>query len=270
MLIDVNYNPVQGYIADEGAYKTLRPSSPLNRWVQSYWQLNVSEGRFSYHSVPDNCVDWIINQDCFEDNFVIPPFVSSALFRFDGPVSFFGIRFRVLGHGGLISSPIGEWGLVSGVKAEDVMPFEFVCAVFESIAKARRFDERCNNLSETLLSIVKCPEVDSRLARFIGYCYKNISSNIDLSDKQCAEFGVSSRQLRRLTQQFLGLPPKDFAKVLRFQQTLKAMNTARHSAVCLDHYYDQPHCIREFKRFSGLTPSQFKRLSVLYNHGASH
>jgi len=266
MLLDVNYNPTQGHVTDGEAYKTLLPSAPLNLWVQSYWQLNVPKGPFSYHSVPDNCVDWIINLNSFDDNFVIPPFLSSTLFHLTGPASFFGIRFRILGHNGLISIPLGDWGLVDSVKARELLPIEVVCSVFESIGKVQRFEERCDDLSVTLLAKVKCVEVDSRLTNFIQYCHKNISSNFDLSDKQCAEFGVSARQLRRLTKQHLGLLPKDFAKVLRFQNTLTAMNATQHSTVWLDNYYDQPHFIREFKCLSGLTPTQFRSLSVLYNN----
>ncbi len=120
-----------------------------------------------------------------------------------------------------------------------------------------------------LLSNVKCAEVDTRLARYIRYCHKNTGSHLDLSDKQCAEFGVSARQLRRLTKQHLGLLPKDFARVLRFQRVVNAIHVAQPDTVWLDYYYDQPHFIREFKRMSGLTPTQFKNLSVLYNHSSS-
>jgi len=48
----------------------------LNRWVHSLWQLNVPSGDFSYHSIPDNSIDWIINSNDYEDNVVIPPCLS--------------------------------------------------------------------------------------------------------------------------------------------------------------------------------------------------
>ena len=265
----LDYNPTQGQVADDRAYKTQQPLPPLNRWVQSYWLLKVPKGQFLYHSVPDNCVDWIINLNCFDDNFLIPPFLSSTLFHIQGPASFFGIRFRILGHTGLISVPLGEWGMAGSVKAGDLLPTEVVYSVFESIENAKHFDECCNNLSTAILSVIKFSGVDSRLARYIRYCYKKVSSNLDLSNSQCAEFGVSARQLRRLTKQHLGLPPKDFGKVLRFQCVLKEMTAAQYNKAYLDHYYDQPHFVREFKRLSGVTPAQFKKMSVLYNHLSS-
>jgi AraC-like DNA-binding protein len=266
MLLDIDYYPRQGHVAYENAYLTFLPSPPLSHWVHSFWQLNVPAGKFYYRSVPDNSVDWIINLNCPEDNFIVTPFCSSIVFELTGPVSYFGVRFRILGHQGLILTPLGEWGAVDDeTKTAEVLPSHLLHAVYESIGKSLQFNERCKYLSTTLLSTVKYPDIDSRLASYIRYCYKNITSNISLSDKQCSEFGVSARQLRRLTQLHLGLTPRDFARVLRFQHTLQVMSAASYKAAWADHYYDQPHYIREFKRLSGLTPTEFKSLSVLYN-----
>jgi methylphosphotriester-DNA--protein-cysteine methyltransferase len=265
-MLDIDYHPHQGHVASPDAYRFYTPPSPLNRWVQSFWQLNAPIGCFSYHSVPDNSVDWIINLNHFEDNFVVPPFLSSIIFEFEGPVSYFGIRFRLFGQQGLMSTPLGEWCKEDDVvNAADVLPNHLLNATFESIIESTRFDERCNRLSSLLLSNVKLPSIDPRVARYVRYCYKNTASNITLCDKQCAEFGVSARHLRRLSKLYLGLLPKDFARVMRFQHTLKSLITGSKNIVWSDHYYDQPHFIREFRRLSGLTPTEFKNLSVLYN-----
>jgi len=253
-------------VAYENAYLTFLPSPPLSHWIQSFWQLNVPAGKFCYRSVPDNSVDWIINLNCPDDNFIVTPFSSSIVFELTGPVSYFGIRFRLLGHQGLISTPLGEWcGIDDEIKAAEVLPKHVLHAVYESICNPLQFNERCRYLSTILLSAVKSPDIDSRLARYIRYCYKNITSNISLSDKQCSEFGISARHLRRLTQLHLGLLPRDFARILRFQHTLQVMSAVSYKAAWTDHYYDQPHFIHEFKRLSGLTPTEFKSLSVLYN-----
>ena len=103
MALDIDFNPIQGRVFKNDAYQSLFPSSPLSFWVQSFWQLNVPHGSFSYRSIPDNSVDWIINTNCFEDSFLVPPFLSPVVFKLTGPVSYFGIRFRLMGHQGLTS-----------------------------------------------------------------------------------------------------------------------------------------------------------------------
>lgn len=265
MELKIDFNPQQGHVSYEGAYESCLPAAPLNQWVQSFWQLNVPSGHFSYHSVPDNCVDWVINTECFEDSFVVAPFLSPLVFDLAGPVSYFGIRFRVLGQQTLISTPLGEWALEDEIHARELLSNSLIHEIFESVNRSMCFHKRCHQVAKTILSNVQPVNIDTRVARYIRYCDQNPLSNIRLSDAQCAEFGLSARQLRRLSQLYLGMSPRDFARVLRFQRTLNSMKSMRQSMAWHDHYYDQPHYIREFKRLAGLTPSKFANSSVLYN-----
>ncbi len=72
--------------------------------------------------------------------------------------------------------------------------------------------------------------------------------------------GISSRQLRRLFNFYIGDSPKTFSKVVRFQNLLGASASAeslRKDKPFYDAgYYDQAHFIKEFKLMAGLTPSQ--------------
>ncbi|MBL1277543.1 MAG: AraC family transcriptional regulator [Ectothiorhodospiraceae bacterium] len=266
MPINIDFTPYQGHVEQNNAYLTFLPSPPLCHWVQSFWQLNVPSGEYCYRSMPDNCVDVIVNVDYPEDIFIITPFSTSIVFDFVGPISYFGIRFRVLGHGGLISVPLGEWSDDEAIKVSDLLPNHILHAIYEGIGKSLHFSTRCKNLMVILLSLMRQPTIDSRLARYIRFCHTNTNSRINISDKQCADFGLSSRQLRRLSQLYLGLSPRELARVFRFQRMLQSMNTSTNKTTWADYYYDQSHFICEFKKLSGLTPNQFKSLSVLYNN----
>jgi len=266
MLMNINDYSCQGQVNNSNAYFTFKPSSPINNWVQQFWQLNVPDGRYFYRSVPDNCVDLIINLNHPEDTIIVTPFSTAKVFEMAGPISYFGIRFRLLGHQGLITTPLGEWNSIDNVtNISDILPKHLLSALVDGAYQTMPFQKRCQYFIQLLLDVLRPSEVDSRLIRYILYCNQNIASTINLSNKQCAEFGVSARHLRRLTLQYLGLSPREFAKVFRFQHTLRTMNTVDYASAWSHCYYDQPHFNRDFKRLSGITPQEFRSLSVLYN-----
>jgi AraC-like DNA-binding protein len=70
--------------------------------------------------------------------------------------------------------------------------------------------------------------------------------------------GVSLRQLERRFRQEVGLPPKLFCRIQRFQRVFQVIEGGRPNwvdAAVQCGYYDQAHLIRDFKDFSGETPA---------------
>jgi AraC-like DNA-binding protein len=264
MTLNIDIHSCQGRVEQPKAYSTLKPLSPLNQWVKEFWQLNVPDGRYFYRSVPDNCVDMIVNLKCPKEAFFVTPFTTAKVFEMTGPISYFGVRFTILGHQGIIAAPLGGWNDANSViDTEDILPKSVLNALYSGTYKPMSFLNRCEYFSKILLDVLHPYEIDPRLMRYILYCYHN--TIIDLSEKQCSEFGVSARQLRRLTSQYLGRTPRGFAQTLRFQNTLQAIYTGNPHNLWLNSYYDQPHFNRDFKNTSGVTPNEFNTMSVLYN-----
>jgi methylphosphotriester-DNA--protein-cysteine methyltransferase len=263
-MITLDFKPRQGSVFLANSYQTLSADAPLNHWIESYWQLDIPIGAFCYRSVPDNCVDLIFNVNNSNDLTVIAPFSEFKEFDLIGPATYFGVRFNILGHRSLIAAPIGEWRNDFGINATDIICPIVLHNIVEAIAHSVSFTDKCALTSAILIKKLHHRSCDSRLTNFIQYCHNNPISKVDLSDRQCAEFGLSARQLRRLTQLYLGLSPRHLARVFRFQAMLKKLNSA-DKLLWADNYYDQSHCIHEFKSLSGVTPNKFKKLSVLYN-----
>lgn len=73
--------------------------------------------------------------------------------------------------------------------------------------------------------------------------------------------GLSSRRLIQLFRDQVGLTPKVFSRVRRFQLALETIHSAKSfewAQLALDcGYYDQAHFIHDFQAFSGLRPSQY-------------
>ena len=68
--------------------------------------------------------------------------------------------------------------------------------------------------------------------------------------------GISRRQFIRRFKAFIGLSPKEFAGIVRFQAVFHQLEHRGGAALAASGYYDQPHFIKEFKRYTGRTPSQ--------------
>jgi AraC-like DNA-binding protein len=83
--------------------------------------------------------------------------------------------------------------------------------------------------------------------------------------------GLSQRRFIQLFRSQVGLRPKEFCRVRRFQRVLGAVHGSAGvdwAQVALDcGYYDQSHFIHDFRAFSGFTPEQYlTRATEHLNH----
>jgi len=72
---------------------------------------------------------------------------------------------------------------------------------------------------------------------------------------------ITPRYLHKLIYQHTGLSPKSFNKINRFQLSLRlvAKNEQPFTSIAYDcGYFDQSHFIRDFKSFTGVTPSAYQ------------
>jgi AraC-like DNA-binding protein len=96
---------------------------------------------------------------------------------------------------------------------------------------------------------------------------KGLISINDLSN----EMGYSRRYLLNKFKDNVGLSPKEFTNIVRFSEVYKGINqNLLKEDKLYEFYYDQSHYIREFKRYTGLTPGEYvlqsnKLGSVFFN-----
>lgn len=75
-----------------------------------------------------------------------------------------------------------------------------------------------------------------------------------------AEAGFTDARLSSVFRQQVGVTPKRYARIVRFDRALTMLNRpgASLTGVALNAgYYDQPHMNAEFREMAGLTPRQF-------------
>jgi AraC-like DNA-binding protein len=84
--------------------------------------------------------------------------------------------------------------------------------------------------------------------------------------------GMSHRRFLDLFDSEVGLTPKVFCRILRFQRVLRRVDTGRDvdwTDVALScGYYDQAHFIHDFQVFAGMTPTMYEQRRVSMRHVA--
>jgi AraC-like DNA-binding protein len=108
------------------------------------------------------------------------------------------------------------------------------------------------------------------IAVFIRHCKGNIRVNQLIN-----EFKITERTLQRSLKTALGYTPKEYCKIIRFNNLINHVYTSQDinwlDMVNQFGYYDQAHMINEFKNATGITPDVFlknknKNIFKIANH----
>lgn len=115
---------------------------------------------------------------------------------------------------------------------------------------------RINLLTSFLLDRLK--RADSKAQPFNKIIKDIVNTDSAVTVNQLsAQYGISVKQLERKFVASVGLTPKAFSRITRFERTVNRIQTyERLTNLALDEgYYDQAHFNHEFRHFSGYTPS---------------
>jgi AraC-like DNA-binding protein len=83
-----------------------------------------------------------------------------------------------------------------------------------------------------------------------------------------ADAGVSKRYLERMFQERVGIGPKAFARIVRFQRVLNTTGANWAAVAAEAGYFDQAHLARDFKAFTGESPAAWARRRETLPQGA--
>ena len=77
--------------------------------------------------------------------------------------------------------------------------------------------------------------------------------------------GMSTKRLIALFRAEVGLSPKAYARIRRFQAALRLLGTGTAGARVAAEvgYFDQAHFVREFRSFTGMTPTHYAEQRIL-------
>lgn len=121
-----------------------------------------------------------------------------------------------------------------------------------------RTDEEC---IELLIEFLRAPLKNGvQVDLLVNYCIERIQAMnglIRISDL-LEECRISERQLQRRFRISVGIPPKLYIRIIRFQYALRLMRERKFdklSDIAFElNYADQAHFIRDIREFSGYSP----------------
>lgn len=188
---------------------------------------------------------------------LVGPTMGVTHISIDGPMDVFGM--------GLL--PAG-WGAMTGVDASSIanrvidatdLLGRWLKDVADRLRTAESLEERAaigNALVRDL--IARGPEQAQRVTRTVDAWLESVLS--PEVDDLVESLGLSRRQVERLCRRFYGAPPKLLARKYRALRAAVVLAKGEASTADLleQGFYDQSHCIREIKRFTGTTPTRIQ------------
>ena len=84
------------------------------------------------------------------------------------------------------------------------------------------------------------------------------------------KIGYSQKHFTQMFRKQVGVTPKSFLKIMRFQKAVRHIDAATDvdwgEIALASGFYDQAHFIHDFKHFSGFTPEQYAQIHTNYQN----
>jgi AraC-like DNA-binding protein len=253
--------------------RTYKPNDKLAEFVKQYWTLDGEKKNIPIKNtiVPDGTMKLIFH---YGDTYIHHPENGEAVVL---PKCFLiGQLTRPY-----VIEPVGLTGsFVVQFKPNGFLPFTSIpLKNMENTAVPLHelFGRKGDELSEQILTASTTAERINIIETFLINELADktnidhvVESTVETILKANGQFSVNEfsanhqinrRQLTRKFSTTIGLSPKQLAKTIRIQTTLKALLneeiTTLSDLAYKNDYFDQAHFIKEFKEFTGLTPKEF-------------
>jgi AraC-like DNA-binding protein len=267
-------------------YLTHIPGPPLNEFIELLWFYDGFPARTHKKErlMPDGSVELVINlkqdeariydRDDLEKCERMPGTLlcgpHSNFFVIDTAEqdSVIGIHFKPGGAFPFFKAPASELHNLH-VSLEDLWGAE-AGLLRERLLETPTPREKLQVLEECLVARAFKPLERHRAVNFALALFRNIHTAPAMSQVS-DQIGISSRRFIQLFSDQVGLTPKLFCRVRRFQRVLQAIYRGGEfdwvdlAAGC--GYFDQAHFIHDFRAFSGMNPTTYQAVKTEHvNH----
>lgn len=244
------YNPVLSTPFGREGYRELSPCEALKPFVRCFWTERQAVRRVLV--IPDTCMDIVF--ELGEGSFFCALDESSFYAENEG-AELFGIRFHA--WTAALFSRRSFTGSSDKVFCTEEY-FDNAERLSSLIASAETFEERAAAAEKWLLSRLENIRANNDLLNAVDFIIDS-RGRAKVSDI-CGHTAVSSRKLERVFDQSMGVSPKSFAGLVRYQLLWREMALQGGfdilDAVEKFGYFDQAHLLNDFKKRHLMSPKQ--------------
>jgi AraC-like DNA-binding protein len=254
-------------------YREYAPAAPLASVVACVWTLEGHARELEDDKqpvLPDGRAEFVVHfGDRFErcDPDIAPQRQPSAIFagqldrpialRPTGHVAVLGVRFRPDGAARFMRVPQHEL-IGSTLDVACVSPA--LAAVARVVRESAPTLQHAVPIVERLLTDAIAEHERDRRLVFVVEAIVRRGGLVSI-DAAAAAAGLSRRHLERLFLRDVGLPPKQLARIARFQRALRILERDTDPprglrAAHASGYADQAHFIRDFRELAGCPPGE--------------
>lgn len=179
-----------------------------------------------------------------------------------GHIRLFSIQFWPTGFYGIFNKPLTSFTNMV-FDASDIFNYDF-SRLLQQLQEAGTVNKMIEYAEKLLLTYLSKSKINDpynamqTLSKWI--CKEAGNKNINI-DQLAYDANMSLKTFERKFLQQIGLSPKLFARIIRFNKAImsKIMNPKKDwTSIAYDFdYYDQMHLIRDFKEFANDTPITF-------------
>ncbi|WP_353779772.1 DUF6597 domain-containing transcriptional factor [Winogradskyella sp. 3972H.M.0a.05] len=251
-------------------FEQYHPSEAFQNIIAYYWTLKTTEKDFNvskYRFVPDGYVDWVFHlgtpwqcnfsgkdSNAATDRFhvfgQIKNYVDLDISQ--GAIHVFGVKFY-------------PWAVNQFWKIDmhyltdqsvdlESLELKQIKTLSDKIINAKTLTSRIKAVEKYLLK--HCSTNQNETLQTVFNRFDHNTSDLNLNN-----LNVSKRRLEQRFKTEIGISPHHYNKIIRINNiidNLKQNQEDTLTQLALAHgFYDQSHCIKDFKMFTGYSPKQF-------------
>jgi len=264
-------------------FQTYFPRPPLSSFIEYFWSFTgTNPPRSRRLTLPDGSINLVIdlydhktrihNRDdketTLESSVISGPHSDFYITDSSNERSMIGVHFKPGSAGPFLKlssmelnnahvSLDGLWGIAATDLRDELLYSNSVEDRFRILEKYFLLHSAWSRPSNSAVQFA--------IASFQKYQHSESIANL------VDQMNTNAKRFIQVFKDEVGLTPKRFSRLMRFQKAVRLIRQS-HDIDWADlamfcDYYDQPHFIKEFQAFSGLTPTEYRTIESLHpNH----